>query len=83
MPRKFLRRRIGAGWEVRLLQTGALPRPKSDPNGTDAAEQRAVDVASEVREDWTLDMRSGVVPPWRVFSDRRFADDWLMPETLH
>lgn len=68
--RDFLRRRIGADWEVRLMQADALPRRRVTQKETDAAEQRAIEIASEVCQDWTTDLREGVADAWRVVSAR-------------
>jgi hypothetical protein len=66
--RDFMRRRIGSDWEVRLMQADALPRRRVTQKETDAAEQRAVELASETCQDWSIDLRDGVSEAWRVLS---------------
>ena len=66
--RAFLRRRLGPDWEVRLMGTDALPRQRVTGKDTDAAQQRAVALVSEVCEDWTPELSDAVADAWRVLS---------------
>ncbi len=64
--RAFMRRRLGADWELRLTQADALPGPGATNEEVDAAQQRAIELVSEVCEDWSLQLREAVADAWQT-----------------
>ena len=68
--RELLRRRLGADWEARLMQADAMPRRRVTSKQTDAAEQRAIDLAKEACEFWTPEIDAAVAAAWRVLTAR-------------
>ena len=62
--RAFMQRRLGAHWELRLAQAGAMPGPDATNEDVDAAQQRAMELVSEVCEDWSLQLREAVADAW-------------------
>ena len=64
--RAFMRRRLGADWELRLAQADAMLRPDASNEEVDAAQQRAIDLVSETCEDWSLQLREAVAHAWQT-----------------
>ena len=60
----FMERQLGGHWELRLAQAGALPGPDATNEQVDAAQQRAIDLVSEVCQDWSLQLREAVADAW-------------------
>jgi hypothetical protein len=68
--RAFLRQKLGMDWDRLLAQADAVVRGDATNEEVDAAQQRAVDLVSEVTDDWTLETREQVAEAWRVLNGR-------------
>ena len=63
--RAFLRRRLGPDWALRLVQAGAIVGPEAPNEEVVAAQQRAIDLVSEVCQDWSLQLLEAVADAWQ------------------
>jgi len=64
--REFMLLHLGVDWVAALIQARAMASPEATPEEIDEAEQRAVELVSDVNEDWTLETREAAAEAWRV-----------------
>ena len=64
---QFFQQQLGAHGEDALLHAGAVAAPGATMEEIDAAEQRAVELVSDVTEDWILATRERAADAWRTW----------------
>jgi hypothetical protein len=63
--RAFLHRRLGPDWALLLIQADAIVGPDATNEEVVAAQQRAIELVSEVCGDWSLQLRESVAEAWQ------------------
>ena len=63
--RAFMRLRLGSDWELLLANANATAAPGSTDDQIGAAQQRAMDLVSDICADWSLPLRESVAAAWR------------------
>jgi len=62
----FMRRKLGRHWRDALIIASAIAPADSSMDEVDDAERRAIDLVSDVNEDWTLELRDLTAEAWQV-----------------
>ena len=62
----FMRQNLGPDWAEALIHARAFVGSRAANEEVDAAEQRAVDLVSDVGDDWSLDTREAAADAWRT-----------------
>ena len=65
--REFMRIQLGAHWPEALILANAIVPSYATSDEMDEAEIRAVELVSDINDDWTLETREGTAEAWRTF----------------
>ena len=65
LAREFMRQHLGDDWELRLMAADATAGPDTSFRNAIEAQTRAVDLVSDVCEDWRADSRLAASEAWR------------------
>lgn len=63
--RAFLRRRLGPDWALLLIEADAIIGAEATNEEVVAAQQRAIELVSEICQDWSLQLREAIAEAWQ------------------
>ena len=62
----FMRQHLGPDWAEALIHARAFVGSRATNEEANAVEQRAVELVSNVGEDWSLETRQAAAEAWRT-----------------
>ena len=72
----FMCQHLGPDWAEALIHARAFVGSRATNDEADAAEQRAVELVSNIGDDWSLETREAAAEAWRtLWHERRVEND--------